>query len=112
VLCTQRRSEGSTSCNVKKNRCRKSALFRQLIEMTNLLLRTISEQGRVPIMAEKTQRPSTPVAMPPVLGSPPSHPPMAGRVWVGKTRPSLEALSDALKAEVAVPTSSDEPRNK
>jgi hypothetical protein len=35
----------------------------------------------------------------PVYGSPPSHPPMLGRVSVGETRPSLKVLSDALASD-------------
>jgi hypothetical protein len=32
------------------------------------------------------------------FATPPSHPPMNSRGWVGQTRPSLDALSDALKS--------------
>jgi hypothetical protein len=41
--------------------------------------------------------PSAP-ALSPVLGSPPSNPPMLGRIVVGMTRPSLDVLSEALRS--------------
>jgi hypothetical protein len=50
-----------------------------------------------------------PGQQPPAFATPPSHPPINSRLWVGQTRPSLEALSEAIRKAAEA---SDEPGNK
>lgn len=45
----------------------------------------------------------------PAFATPPSHPPINSRLWVGPTRPSLEALAEAIEKAAQ---DSDEPGNK